>query len=59
VRRNSTVCRFFCKGYSGPHAPRMAMALAFTSKGCFAPGVCTSVPSTFSDVPTPALATSL
>ena len=59
VRRNSTVWRFFCSGYSGGQLPSSWTLSAFTSSGCFAPGVSTTRPVTRMLVPTPALATSL
>ena len=59
VRKNSTLWRFFCSGYSGPQAPRISALSAFSSNGCFASGVCTMRPVTRTLAPTPALASSL
>ncbi len=59
VRRNSTLCRFFCSGYSGGQAWISSIESAFSSKGWRAAGVCTSLPRTTMLAPTPALAISL
>ena len=52
VRRYSTLWRFFCKGYSGAEGPSTVMEAAFTSRGCLAPGVRTTVPATVRAAPT-------
>ena len=59
VRRNSTPWRFFCRGYSGAEVPSTWMAVAFSSKGCLAWGVRTTVPWTTRAAPTFCLAISL
>ena len=52
VRRYSTLWRFFWRGYSGAEGPSTAMEAAFTSKGCLASGVSTTVPVTMRAAPT-------
>ena len=52
VRRYSTVWRFFWRGYSGAEGPSTATEAAFTSRGCLASGVSTTVPVTDRAAPT-------
>ncbi len=52
VRRNSTVWRFFCRGYSGEEAPSTTISEAWISKGCLASGVSNRVPVTRRAAPT-------
>ena len=49
VRRNSSVWRFFCRGYSPGQVPSTVTALAFTSTPLRS--LATRVPSTLREVP--------
>ncbi len=59
MRRYSKEWRFFCSGKSASQSPLTVSSSAFSSKGCFMPGVSTSVPLTVSALPSVSLTASL